>query len=108
MRGHSIFIGEKIVKKILAALAVGGLLLCAVPVLADDATGVDAAVAGEAVPEAAPAAAGTTTTVVTTTTTEYVEETTHYAPVRKAWRPKKVWHRPAPRQCNCTCTTTCR
>jgi len=49
-----------------------------------------------------------TAPVVTTTTTDYVEETTHYAPARRTWRPKKVWHRPAPRQCTCACTTTCR
>jgi Ni/Co efflux regulator RcnB len=61
-----------------------------------------------------PPATTTTVTVqiapaVTTTTTEYVEETTHYTAARSTWHPKrKVWHRPAPRQCSCTCTTTCR
>jgi len=58
-----------------------------------------------------PPATTTTVTVetapaVTTTTTEYVEETS--SAVHRAWRPKKVWRRPAPRQCTCACTTTCR
>jgi Amt family ammonium transporter len=58
------------VKKILAALAVGGVLLGAVTVRADDAPAADTTVASEMAPDpAASAAPGTTTTVVTTTTT---------------------------------------